>query len=58
MSKYGIDISHHQGYIDFSKLKDMVDFIIIRAGYGTNRDTRFEEYYRECKKYNIPVGCY
>ena len=26
MSKYGIDISHHQGYIDFSKLKDMVDY--------------------------------
>ena len=58
MRKYGIDISHHQGTLDFSILKNEVDFIILRAAYGTNTDSRFEEYYRECKKYNIPVGCY
>lgn len=58
MRKYGIDISHHQGSLDFSKLKNEVDFVILRAAWGTNTDTRFEEYYRECKKYDIPVGCY
>ena len=58
MRKYGIDISYHQGKLDFSILKNEVDFIILRAAYGTNTDSRFEEYYRECKKYDIPVGCY
>lgn len=58
MRKYGIDISRHQGKLDFSILKNEVDFIILRAAYGTNTDSRFEEYYRECKKYDIPVGCY
>ena len=58
MRKYGIDISDHQCKLDFSILKNEVDFIILRAAFGTNTDSRFEEYYRECKKYNIPVGCY
>ena len=58
MRKYGIDISSHQGKIDFSSLKDEVDFIILRAAWGTNTDTMFEYNYNECKKYSIPVGCY
>ena len=36
MRKYGIDISHHQGSLDFSKLKNEVDFVILRAAWGTN----------------------
>jgi N-acetylmuramoyl-L-alanine amidase len=60
----GCDISHHQGDIDFSKLKRKVDFCIIKLG-GTDTtsgnwyiDKRFNEYYNECKKHKIPVGCY
>jgi len=30
----GIDVSKHQGTIDWSKVKGNVDFAIIRAGYG------------------------
>ncbi len=32
----GIDISKHDGTIDFKKVKEsgMADFIIMRAGYG------------------------
>ena len=56
--KYGIDISSHQGELDFLRLKDEVDFIILRAAWGTNTDSRFEQYYSECKKYGIPVGAY
>ena len=56
--KHGIDISSHQGELDFSKLKEEVDFIILRAAWGTNTDKMFEHYYSECKKYNIPVGAY
>lgn len=58
MKKYGIDISAHNGNIDFNKLKEQVDFIILRATWGTNTDSRFEEYYKECKAHNIPVGAY
>lgn len=56
----GIDVSHHQGTIDWSKVKaDEVDFAIVRAGYGTNgKDTQFENNYLGCKKYGIPVGAY
>lgn len=58
MKKYGIDISAHNGNIDFNALSKQVDFIILRATWGTNTDSRFEEYYRECKAHNIPVGAY
>lgn len=59
----GIDISHHNGDIDFSELKKHVDFIIIKLGNIGDvtkfwLDSKFNEYYSECKKYNIPVGVY
>ena len=57
----GIDVSVWQGSIDWSKAKDEIDFAILRAGYGrevSQKDTRFEEYYAGCKKYNIPTGVY
>ena len=59
----GIDISAHQGSIDFKKLSDAgIGFIIIRAGFGgdwTNQDdTYFKTYVAECEKYNIPYGLY
>ena len=30
----GIDVSYHNGIIDWQKVKQSVDFVIIRAGYG------------------------
>jgi GH25 family lysozyme M1 (1,4-beta-N-acetylmuramidase) len=58
----GIDISYHNGEIDFSKLKTQVDFIIMRSGYGTqttnSKEVKFDIYYEEAKKQNIPVGTY
>ena len=57
----GIDISLWQGNIDWEKIKDEVDFVIIRAGYGklsSQKDARFEEYYAACERYNIPKGVY
>ena len=62
MKLSGIDISYHNGDIDFSKLKSKVDFIIMRAGYGTkttdSKEIKFDIYYEEAKKYNIPIGTY
>lgn len=59
----GIDISEHNGKIDFNKLKKQVDFIILRLGWIGNKenhtlDVRFNEYYNECKRLNIPIGIY
>ena len=59
----GIDVSEHQGIIDWDKVKasGKVDFAIIRAGYGkeiSQVDKQFERNYSECKRLNIPVGAY
>ena len=63
MTKNGIDVSKHQGNIDWTKVKNSgkVDFAILRAGYGkviSQKDSKFEEYYRKCQKNDIPVGAY
>lgn len=61
MDKTGIDISQWQGEPDFSKLKNKVDFVIIRAGFGkyaSQKDASFERNYTECKRLCIPVGAY
>lgn len=59
----GIDVSEHQGVIDWNKVKasGKVDFAILRAGYGkeiSQIDKQFERNYSECKRLNIPVGAY
>lgn len=61
--KNGIDISRHQGVIDWKlvKISNAVDFAIIRAGYGksaSQKDTMFERNYAGCRENNIPVGAY
>lgn len=59
----GIDVSHHQGKIDWSKVaKSDVDYAIIRCGYGDNIKSQDDKYWSrnvaECEKYNIPYGVY
>lgn len=57
--KFGYDISHHNGYADFSKLDR--DFVIIRAGYGSSAeqaDKRFVETVTNAKKNGVPFGVY
>ena len=57
----GIDVSHYQGNIDYSKLKGNVDFVIMQIGYGryaNQIDKTFERNYAQCKKYGIPCGGY
>ena len=55
----GIDVSKHNGVIDWDKVK--VDFAIIRIGFGmyeNQKDEMFERNYTEATKINIPVGVY
>lgn len=57
----GIDLSQHNTITNWNEVAKNVDFVILRAGYGkefSQIDKRFEEYYAECKKRSIPVGCY
>ena len=64
-SSFGIDISEHQGDIDFEKVKAAgVEFVYIRAGWRgavtalLNVDKRFEEYYEKAKDAGLKIGFY
>ena len=59
----GIDVSKHQGVINWEKVKasGLVDFAILRAGFGKESsqiDVQFERNYSECKRLGIPCGAY
>lgn len=59
----GIDVSEHQGIINWEKVKPNIDFAILRLGWIGNHDNhtldkQFERNYAECKRLNIPVGVY
>ena len=60
--KTGIDVSHHQGVINWQKVKSAgVEFAIIKAGgsdRGTYTDECFESNYRGAKSVGIHVGAY
>lgn len=54
--KKGIDISYHQGNIDFDKLKTSgIDFAILRSSYRNTMDTKFIEYVRGLESVGIAV---
>ena len=52
MEVKGIDVSRHQGEIDWQKVKNSgVEFAILRAGYGleiSQEDHCFEKNYAAC----------
>lgn len=59
----GIDVSHHQGYIDWQQVKNAgIDFAIKRCGYGANTasqdDSRWEYNVSSCESLGIPYGVY
>lgn len=58
----GIDVSEHQGMIDWEKVKsDGVQFAMLRCGYGryeSQKDARFEQNYADAKAAGVPVGAY
>ena len=59
MITHGIDVSKHQGIIDWSKVK--TDFAILRAGFGRyayQKDPQFDRNYAGAKAAGIPVGAY
>ena len=55
----GIDVSRHQGYIDWGKVKPHIDFAMIRAGFGNNNlDAKALFNMAQCERLGIPFGVY
>ena len=55
----GIDVSEHQGVINWEKVKGNIDYAMLRAGYGRNNiDKQFVRNIKECNRLGIPVGIY
>ena len=59
---WGVDVSHHQGGINWDVAQEGLDFAILRCGYGLNlpqQDDR--EWHRNaaaCQRLGIPFGTY
>ena len=62
MKKILIDVSEHQGVIDWEKVKPHVDGAILRCGYGGDYedqdDSQFKRNADECTRLGIPFGVY
>ena len=60
---FGVDVSEHQGYIDWSQVRSSgVTYAILRCGYGSDYsnqdDKQFLRNVQECQRYGIPFGVY
>ena len=58
---WGIDVSHHQGFIEWRKVKKYgVQFAILKAMRETTHtpDTRFAYNYYQCENEGIDIGVY
>ena len=63
MSYFGIDVSQHNGIIDWVKASKKVKFAIIRLGWIGNKnnhtiDAKFEINYKNAKAAGVKVGVY
>lgn len=63
MERKVIDVSHHQGIIDWEKVKgDGVEGVIIRCGYGNDTASQDDRQWKrnadECTRLGIPFGTY
>lgn len=62
---YGLDVSHHQGKIDWEKLAEEnpkeapISFIYMKASEGSDhKDTRFDINWQKAKEYGFTRGAY
>lgn len=60
--KQGIDVSVHNGDVDFDKLRGKIDFAMIRLGYTRFgqlvMDKKFQDNLEGFKKIKVPIGLY
>ncbi|MBD5134575.1 MAG: hypothetical protein HDT39_01220 [Lachnospiraceae bacterium] len=61
-STFGIDVSYHNGDIDWSRVKSNIDYAILRVGYGNNMSEQDDKKWfynaNECQRLGIPFGVY
>lgn len=57
-----IDVSEHNGRIDWETAKNHIDGAIIRCGYGSDYESQDDDYWdynvSECERLGIPYGVY
>lgn len=62
MSKKVIDVSEHQGTINWNTVKSQIDGAILRCGYGSDYtsqdDKQWSRNISECERLGVPVGAY
>lgn len=62
MKKVLIDVSEHQGKIDWEKVMPHIDGAILRCGYGGDYEDQDDEQFKrnadECTRLGIPFGVY
>lgn len=62
MAKKIIDVSHHNGVIDWNQTKNHIDGVIIACGYGSDITSQDDKQYfrnvKECERLKIPYGVY
>ncbi len=63
MERFGIDVSKHNGVIDWAKVKNAgIEFAIIRDGYGRETpnqiDSQFYNNYENATAAGMPLGAY
>lgn len=60
--KKAVDISEHNDIINFEGLKNAVDYVIIRCGYGQDMASQDDKQWirnvTECERLGIPYGVY
>ena len=55
----GIDLSHHNGDVDFEALKASgISFVILRLGTSKTLDEKFEDYYVGARAAGLNIGVY
>jgi lysozyme len=58
---WGIDLSHHQGIINWNQIdkNDKPNFIFFKVTEGNNlKDTKYDQHIERARKLNIPCGAY
>ena len=58
MALYGVDVSFHKGFPDWSRAKQAVGFAILGVTELYGKDASFEHNFKGCKDNGIPVGAY
>ena len=58
MEIYGVDVSFHKGFPDWSEAKSKVDFALLGITERFGKDASFEHNYTGCRENGIKIGGY